>query len=136
MPSVIGTDPNSGVNVAANYLKAQPSTRFGTRELVVAVITVDNVELATGYQLSNSDFSKAIRTIQNIGELYAVGTPVNNEGNGTFTVLLSGETLGDNNFVDVNNDNDGATNIEYMLHTLFEENVTVDFTSLFGGGFN
>jgi hypothetical protein len=35
MPSVIGTDSGSGVNVAANYLKTLPSTQFGTRQISV-----------------------------------------------------------------------------------------------------
>ena len=41
MPSLIGADAGSGVNVAANYLKTSPSTQFGTRALKFLAINVD-----------------------------------------------------------------------------------------------
>ena len=67
MPSHIGTD------VAANYLKADPSTQFGTRQLSVLNIAQTGVE--TNYADSNSLFSKTIRAIQQTAEVWAVFTP-------------------------------------------------------------
>jgi hypothetical protein len=136
MPSVIGTDPSSGVNVAANYLKTQPSTRFGTRDLAVVVITVYDYTLGDGPSASDSDFSRAIRAIQTIGEIYAVGAPQNNGSDSSFTVLLSAETLGDVDFVNSNNDNNNATNIQTVLNTLFNTSIDVGFTYMLGNGYN
>ena len=70
MPSHIGTD------VAANYLKADPSTQFGTRQLTVLNIAQTGVE--TNYADSNSLFSKTIRAIQQTAEVWAVFTPTTN----------------------------------------------------------
>ena len=77
MPSLLGT------TVTTNYLKAAPSTQFGTRELTFLKITAvtgtsgstSAVDFSTTYTASNSTFSKAVRAIQNFNELYAVGTP-------------------------------------------------------------
>jgi hypothetical protein len=75
MPSLVGT------TVTANYLKAAPSTQFGTRQLTFlkVVATESNgssaVDFSASYASSNSDFSLAVRTIQNFNEIYAVGTP-------------------------------------------------------------
>ena len=74
MPSVDST-------TSANWLKTAPSTQFGTRELTFlsVVATASNgstaVDFSSSYTSSNSDFSKAVRTIQNFNEIYAVGTP-------------------------------------------------------------
>jgi hypothetical protein len=75
MPSLLGT------TVTTNYLKTAPSTQFGTRELTFlkVVATGSNgstaVDFTTTSTASNSDFSKAVRTVQNFNEIYAVGTP-------------------------------------------------------------
>ena len=76
MPSVDST-------TSANWLKTAPSTQFGTRELTFLKITAvtgntgstSAVDFSGTYTTSNSAFSKAVRTIQNFNELYAVGTP-------------------------------------------------------------
>ena len=67
MPSLVGT------TVAANYLVADPSTQFGTRQLTVINIAQTGVE--TDYALSNSLFSKTIRAVQQTAEVWAVFTP-------------------------------------------------------------
>lgn len=86
MPSLIGTP------VAANYQKAQPSTMFGTRELAFLQINLDgNVE--SGYTNSDSLYAQAIRGLQSVCELYAVGTP-----NGSwFTAVVAATTAPYNN---------------------------------------
>ena len=74
MPSVIDTGlANSVVNVAANYLKADPSTQFGTRQLSVLNIAKTGIE--TSYADSNSTFSKVVRALQQTAEVWAVFTP-------------------------------------------------------------
>jgi hypothetical protein len=68
MPSLIGS------TVTANYLKAAPSTQFGTRQL--AVIKVDIAGVFVNYANANSLFSKSVRALQQTAEVYAVFTPV------------------------------------------------------------
>ena len=90
MPSLLGT------TVAANYgtMKSAenytvdasnvrtytgPYTQFGTRQLKFLKITAVHdgaaVNFSTTYTASNSNFSKAVRSIQQVAEIYAVGTP-------------------------------------------------------------
>jgi hypothetical protein len=70
MPSLVGN------YVAANYLKADPSTQFGTRQLTVINIAQTGVE--TNYADANSLFSKTIRAVQQTAEVWAVFTPTEN----------------------------------------------------------
>jgi len=67
MPSTIAT------TVGANYLKAAPSTAFGTRKLLVLNVAVAGVD--SNYADANSLFSKTIRAIQQTAEIHAVFTP-------------------------------------------------------------
>jgi hypothetical protein len=67
MPSLLGTD------VTTNYLKAAPTTAFGTRVLTILSIAQTGVE--TGYLDSNSLFSKTVRSIQQTAEVWGVGLP-------------------------------------------------------------
>jgi hypothetical protein len=104
MPSLIGT------TVATNYLRVTgpdytessqtrtytgPFSVFGTRDLVFIKLTaVGNdgttaVNFSTNYLNSNSDFSIALRTIQNFGEVYYATTP-NATG---FAVAVSRDTV-------------------------------------------
>jgi hypothetical protein len=77
MPSVIGTDAGSGVNVAANYLKTLPSTQFGTRQLAVIKIEVAGLTDGAGSELvANSLFSKTVRALQQTAEVWSIFTPV------------------------------------------------------------
>ena len=100
MPSLIGADAGSGVNVAANYLKTSPSTQFGTRALKFVKVVVSGgtpVDLTkqTGssgaYTDANSYFSTAVRTIQQYAEIYAVGRPATSGGL-SFTVVVADDT--------------------------------------------
>jgi hypothetical protein len=72
MPSQIGNIGNV-VDVTANYLKTKPSTRFATRQLAFMQIDVTGIENNAGD--SNSLFTKVVRGVQLVAELYAVGTP-------------------------------------------------------------
>jgi hypothetical protein len=72
MPSLIGEDAGSGVNVAANYLvTANPTTQFGTRELSFLKVTKTGFFTTAGATTANSNFSKVVRAIQQTAELYA-----------------------------------------------------------------
>lgn len=86
MPSVIGTDSLSSVNVAANYLVAKPSTQFGTRQLSVLNIAIDGVY--TNYANADSLFSKSVRALQQTAEVWAVFTPVDDTTD-SFNVIIS-----------------------------------------------
>lgn len=113
MPSVIGTDSGSGVNVAANYLKARPSTRFATRQLAFFTVTISGVH--TNYLNANSDYSKAIRAIQQNAEIYAVGIPAAND----FVVVVAQDTANDGA-----NTDDGLNSMAQTLSTATGGTVT------------
>jgi len=76
-----------GTTAAANYLKARETTQLGTRRL--AFFQVDmNTDVATNYTDSDSLFSKAIRGLQTVTEIYAIGVP----NNQNFTVVAAADT--------------------------------------------
>jgi hypothetical protein len=63
--------------VAANYAKtAHPYSNFGTRDLAFYLIDIANIE--TSVDATNSVFTKVIRGVQSVGELYYVGEPTAN----------------------------------------------------------
>jgi len=66
MPSVDST-------TSANYLKASPSTQFGTRQLTI--ISIAQAGVHSSSTDANSLFSKTVRAVQQTAEVYAVGTP-------------------------------------------------------------
>jgi hypothetical protein len=92
MPSLIGADAGSGVNVAANYLKStSPFTQFGTREL--QIINVAQTGINTTPSNANSLFSKTVRALQQTAEIYAVGTPTS--GNCQFIIAVDTQSTAD-----------------------------------------
>lgn len=94
MPSVIGTDSLSGVNVAANYLKAAPSTQFGTRQLSVLTITKEGLTAGGSEELAaDSLYSKIVRALQQTAEVWAIFEPVENGGSAdSFNVIISADS--------------------------------------------
>lgn len=88
MPSQIGNAGNI-VNIAANYLVAEPSTQFGTRQLSVLNIAIDGVFV--NYAQSDSLFSKSVRALQQTAEVWAVFTPVD-AGTDSFNVIIATDT--------------------------------------------
>ena len=91
MPSQIGNAGNI-VNVTANYLVAQPSTQFGTRQL--SVLNVAQAGVFVDYALSNSLFSKTVRSLQQTAEVWAVFTPVDDTTD-SFNVIIATDTQWD-----------------------------------------
>ncbi len=81
MANLIGTD------FARNYVKAVETSQMGTRQL--AFFQVDmNTDVETNYTNSNSLYAQAIRGLQTLVELYAIGKP-----NGSnFTVIAAADT--------------------------------------------
>ena len=88
MPSQIGQAGNV-VDIAANYLKAKPSTQFGTRQLSVLNIAVADVFV--DHALSDSLFSKSVRALQQTAEVWAVFTPVDGSPD-SFNVIIATDT--------------------------------------------
>jgi hypothetical protein len=80
--------------VAANYLKAQASTQFGTRQL--SVLKVAQANVFSTYADANSLFSKTVRAIQQTAEIWSVFTPVDGSGSGDyFHVIISTDSQWD-----------------------------------------
>ena len=102
MPSLIGDTGYNGISgVTANYLKAKPSTRFSTRQLAFVEIEVTGCH--TNYANTDSLYSRAIRGVQAVAEVYAVGIPSANK----FMVVVAQDTDGadDNDDIDLGSSN-------------------------------
>jgi hypothetical protein len=82
MPSVDST-------TSANYLKAAPSTQFGTRQL--QIISILQAGVHTTFANADSLFSKTVRAVQQTAEIYAVGTPTST-GGGTLQMIIATDT--------------------------------------------
>ena len=132
MPSVIGTDSGSGINVAANYLVATPSTKFSTRELAFIVIDYDNNNYFDDGYASDSNFSRVVRAMQIVAEVYAVGTP----SNGVVTIVVAKDTTSDGDNTSINGlENAFANTIRQQLQAGGVGPDTVNVRKLVGGGF-
>ena len=83
MPSLVGN------YVAANYLKTEPSTQFGTRQLSVLNIAIADVFV--DHALSDSLFTKSVRALQQTAEVWAVFTPVDGSPD-SFNVIIATDT--------------------------------------------
>lgn len=88
MPSQIANGGNI-VDIAANYLKAKPSTQFGTRQLTVIKVAIAGVFV--NHADSNSLFSKSVRALQQTAEVWAVFTPVD-DGTDYFHAIIATDT--------------------------------------------
>lgn len=64
-----------------------PQTNFATRKLAFFSIAFTGVE--TDYTSIGSDYQLAVQGVQQIAELYALGTP----SSGAFVVVLSDDTI-------------------------------------------
>jgi hypothetical protein len=84
MPAVTG-------DAVTNYLKAQASTQFGTRQLSVLTITKEG--LTSGEGARDSLYSKIIRALQQTAEVWAVFAPLENGGSAdSFNVIISADS--------------------------------------------
>ena len=83
MPSLVGN------YVAANYLKAKPSTQFGTRQL--SVLNIAQADVFVNHANADSLFSKTVRALQQTAEVWAVFTPVDGSPD-SFNVIISADS--------------------------------------------
>ena len=92
MPSVIGDTGYNGLGgPTTNYLRAQASTQFGTRQLSVLTITKEG--LTSGEGDADSNYSKIIRALQQTAEVWAVFAPLENGGSAdSFNVIISADS--------------------------------------------
>lgn len=131
MPSQIG-NPGNVYDVTANYLVAKPSTKFSTRELAFVVIDYDSSTYFNDGFGSNSNFSKVVRAMQIVAEVYAVGTPAS----GVVTIVVAKDTTSDGDATTIAGlENAFANTIAEQLAAGGVEPDTVAIRKLSGGGF-
>jgi hypothetical protein len=125
MPSLIGDTGYNGISgVTANYLKAKPSTRFATRQLQFVEIEVTGCH--TYPYLSDSLYSRAIRGVQTVAEVYAVGRPSSNK----FMVVIAQDTDGaDDGHGDVDaGDNSDSQNMQLAVQNSVQGSDDLELT--------
>ncbi len=104
MADVYGTVVE-GTTVGANSRKilgdgtsgAGPFTRFGTPQLQAIKVVSATVNFATSYTGSDSNFSKAVRALAGLAEIYYVGIP-QNLANGFVALVHATKTDSGNGF--------------------------------------
>ena len=84
-------------NFSPNARITLPTSKFGTRELAHLVIGVDGIQ--TNYTDANSLYHKTIQALQQIAEIYVIGTPgtgkygLSGAGTGGFVAVVAADTL-------------------------------------------
>lgn len=73
---------------ATGHGKTYDQTNFGTRKLVFLQVDM-GADVATNYNTNGSLYQKAVQGLQQLGEIYGIGTPNGN----WFTAVMSGDTL-------------------------------------------
>jgi hypothetical protein len=68
MPTLVGS------SIATNHAKALETSQLGTRRQVFFMVDM-GTDVATDYTDSDSLYSKAVRAIQTVAEIYTVGKP-------------------------------------------------------------
>lgn len=141
MPSVYDTVVE-GTTVGANSRKvlgdgasgAGPFTRFGTPQLQAIKVVSATVNFATSYTASNSNFSKAVRALQDEAEVYYVGIP-QNTANGFVALVHATKTDSGEGFGSSTNFNGSYENIEDIIGAAIgtaENDITVTEVTLTG----
>ncbi len=141
MPSVYSTVVE-GTTVGANSRKilgdgtsgAGPFTRFGTPQLQAIKIVSATVNFSTSYTASDSNFSKAVRALQDEAEIYYVGIPGNTATG--FTALVHLNKTDSGNGFGASTSFDGSyENIEDIIGAAIgtaENDITVSDVALTG----
>lgn len=141
MPDVYSTVVE-GTTVGANSRKvlgdggsgAGPITRLGTPQLQAIKIVSATINFATSYTASNSNFSKAVRALQDEAEIYYVGIP-QNTANGFVALVHLNKTDSGDGFGASTNFNSSYENIEDIIRAAIgtaEDDVTVTNVTLTG----
>lgn len=134
MPSQINNQGNV-YNITANYLKTKPSTRFSTRQLAFVEIEVTGCH--TNPYLTDSLYSRAVRGVQAVAEVYAVGAPSANK----FMVVIAQDTDGADNTNDINIGSDNAQSMQNAVSASvqgsgdLELTIAANYVRLSGNGF-
>ncbi len=141
MPSVYSTVVE-GTTIGANSRKilgdgtsgAGPFTRFGTPQLQAIKIVSATVNFSTSYTASDSNFSKAVRALQDEAEIYYVGIPGNTATG--FTALVHLNKTDSGNGFGASTSFDGSyENIEDIIGAAIgtaENDITVSDVALTG----
>lgn len=144
MPSVIGTDAGSGVDIAANYRKQiVPFSRFGTRKIVW--FRVGHLDTNEG-GLNMDAFNAVIDAIQTKGEIVTVGAPYVNNNYGKFMIGLFEDTFNNGNNTDPEEfytDNNMTETLEQAIQNVLDagnydqpDDVQVTQMYMFGAPWN
>jgi hypothetical protein len=131
MPSLIN-DPYS--QVALNYRKSAPSTRFGTPELVHALISFDDLNM-TDYDTVDGNFNQVVTIVQRFAEIYAIGAAQYGGQTSHITFILKAGTVTDPNYSnsgEYDPINNKSVSLQYELEQHFEQNVSINYTTMFG----
>jgi hypothetical protein len=129
MPNLINSD------LAQNYRKSAPSTRFGTPELVHILLTFNDLDM-TDYDTVDGNFHNVVMIVQRFAEIYAVGAAQYGGETSTITFIVKADTLTDRGYsipgqtTHVVNSN--ANTLDEELTAYFEQSVSVNFTTMFG----
>jgi len=76
--------------VGQNAQKTSPSTKFGTRELVV--LKVEQAGVFVNFANANSLYSKSVRAVQQRAEIYGVFAPVD-ASTDYYHVIVAADTV-------------------------------------------
>lgn len=124
-------------DLGANSRQAQPSSLFGTRDLVFISLslyeydlytdsTQQNDNATTSYLDSDSLYTKLVLAIQEVAEMYYLGAPSRMSPN-AFVFAISRDTAEwYNSFVGDNNDGSqdpGKGNLAGVIYSLLQPNV-------------
>ena len=127
MPNLINSD------LAQNYRKSRPSTRFGTPELVHALISFNDLDM-TDYDTVDGHFQNVVMIVQRFAEIYAIGEAQYGGQNSLITFILKADTLTDPEWnlgpTDVANPN--SNTLDQELTAYFEQSVDVTYTVMYG----
>ena len=132
MPNLINSD------LAQNYRKSAPSTRFGTPELVHILLSFNDLDM-TDYDTVDGNFNQVVMTVQQYAEIYAIGAANYGGTTSQLTFIVKADTLTDpawniNSPFDQQNEN--AITLSTRLGNVFEQSVNVTYTTMYGLGYD
>lgn len=132
MPSLIGVNGDTGLDIAANYRQQiVPFSRFGTRK--VAWFKVGYADTSNGGVLDQVNFNKMIDAIQTQAEIVMIGAPVIRDNWGKFMIAVFEDTC--NNGADTSNIylNPNSSTLQDVLRAVMDDsNLEVSRWYLYG----
>ena len=132
MPNLINSD------LAQNYRKSAPSTRFGTPELVHILISFNDLDM-TDYDTVDGNFNKVVMAVQQYAEIYAIGQAQYGGTTSQVTFIVKADTVTDPEYV-VNSPyvpvNPNSITLDSFLSNQFEQSVNITYTTMYGLGYD